>query len=298
MNDDAATLEESRRRPAGLPGRRRRGRRPASLGLALLLLAGLAAAAVGAAAPAGAGPQHCDSGGWGWCDSRATAAGYQYVFVGGNFLRADAAGSAAPHPTATCGPGCVYTMGPCEFVRTVDPIIRAGIDPGGVEAAACAAEGGAVPLATAQATLVNYLREANLPQPRVAAYPGARSFANLPTVFSSQRPAPFVLNVDQPLIATITATPHYRWEFGDGTTGPDSPGRTYDPAISPVDHPDAYVSHAYARPGRYQVTLTVTWNGTFTVPGPAQTFPLDPVVLTATAPVVVAEAGGVLTGNG
>jgi len=269
--------------------------RPVRLGLVLLALAALAITAVGA--PTGPHRQRCDTGSRGRCDSRASTAGYQYVFTAGTFLEAAGAASNTPRSTAACGPGCVYTMGPCEFVRTVDPIIRAGIDPGGVEAAACAAEGGAVPLATAQATLVNYLREANLPQPRVAAYPGARSFANLPTVFSSQRPAPFVLNVDQPLIATITATPHYRWEFGDGTTGPDSPGRPYDPAISPVDHPNAYVSHAYARPGRYQVTLTVTWNGTFTVPGPAQTFPLAPVVLTATAPVVVTEAGNGTLGD-
>jgi PKD domain len=290
----------------GFASRRDRRRWPAAVAMLLGVLLGpvlapvLAepAAASAAAVADNPGGQHCETLGWGWCDTRATSAGYQYVFVGGNFLKVPAGAGAKPTTTSTCGAGCVYNMGPCEFVRTVDPVIRAGLDPGGAEEAACALEGGAVPLATAQATLVNYLRERGMPQPKVTVSPGARSFANLPTVFYSQPPPPFTLNVNQPLIATITAVPHYRWDFGDGQTGPDSPGRPYDPSISPVDHPDAYVSHAYREPGTYQATLTVTWEGTFTVPGPAQAFPLAPVVLNAGAPVVVDQAGAVLTGNG
>jgi hypothetical protein len=152
-------------------------------------------------------------------------------------------------------------------------------------------------LAQVQASLANYLREQALPRPRLVVQPNGRSFANLPTVLYTPVPPTFTFNVDQPVLATISATPHYRWDFGDNTVGPDSPGRPFDPTISPRDHPEAYVAHAYQQPGSYPVTLTVTWEGQFAVPGIGQAFPLNPVVLTTTAPVAVEEASSILTGN-
>nr|MDT0666653.1 PKD domain-containing protein [Micromonospora sp. DSM 115978] len=122
-------------------------------------------------------------------------------------------------------------------------------------------------------------------------------FANLPTLFHTAVPTAFAFDVTEPVPATISAVPRYHWDFGDGETGPDAPGLPYDPAISPRDHPEAYVSHGYPEPGTYEVTLTVTWFGSFTVPGVAEAFPLEAVVLAATDELVVQESAGVLTGN-
>jgi hypothetical protein len=155
----------------------------------------------------------------------------------------------------------------------------------------------AVPVVNVQAALANYLREKLLRKPTVVVQPAGRSFANLPTLLYTPVPDRFTFNVDQPVLATISAVPHYTWDFGDGTIGPDAPGRPYDPVISPRAHPEAYVAHSYARSGPYHVTLTVTWNAVFTVPGVAQAFPLPAVVLAAAADVVIDEAAGVLTDN-
>ncbi len=237
---------------------------------------------------------------WGYCDTRATDSGYTYIFVGGRLQRTPATG-AGRRAGGGCG-DCVVPLNYCnigaettgfeELLWVTAPEAAADTN------ALCDPQPGAAPtLAQVQAALTNYLREQALPKPTLVVAPSGRSFANLPTVVYTPVPPAFVFNVDQPVLATITAVPHYRWDFGDGATGPDSPGRPFDPAISPREHPDAYVSHAYRQPGTYTITLTVIWQGTFAVPGVGQAFPLDPVVLAANAPVVVNEAGSVLTGN-
>ncbi|WP_242605952.1 PKD domain-containing protein [Frankia sp. Cppng1_Ct_nod] len=246
---------------------------------------------------------------WGSCDTRATDNGYIYTFSDGRLKRTPATGAGT---TARAGvtdpcPDCSVPVDFCNlkpqealanfqnalWAAFPDAAIatNAGCDP-------AAAPGAPPTLPQVQAALVNYLREQALPRPTLVIQPNGRSFANLLTVLYTPVPPAFTFNVDQPVLATISAVPHYRWDFGDGTFGQDAPGRPYDPAISPKDHPDAYVAHAYARPGTYTVTLTVTWAGTFAVPGVAQAFPLAPVVLAVNAAIVVDEATGVLTGNG
>jgi hypothetical protein len=66
-------------------------------------------------------------------------------------------------------------------------------------------------------------------------------------------------------------------------------GRPYDPAISPLDTPDYYVYAAPRDVGRLRTELTVTWNGTVTVPG-LPPVPIDPLVYRSQADVVVGEA--------
>jgi hypothetical protein len=245
----------------------------------------------------------CEDGGWGVCDTRATDRGYEYRYVGGRFVPKQLGSHPAAKPV-NCGDNCPPDPAAvCDLLLALGP--PATGSPAEVAAyndqvATCGvwlADNNAVPVANVQNALADYLRKELLPKASVTAQPNGRSFANLPTLFYAPIPDAFAFNVDQPVLATITAVPHYRWDYGDGEIGPDAPGRPYDPAISPRDHPDVYISHGYARPGAYHVTLTVTWLGSFTVPGVAQVFPLAPVVLVAADDVTVQESVGVLTGN-
>ena len=63
---------------------------------------------------------------------------------------------------------------------------------------------------------------------------------------------------------TIVATPvEYRWDYGDGATlTTTTPGR-------PVDafNVETETSHQYTEPGRYTVTLTTVFEGTYQVDG-------------------------------
>jgi hypothetical protein len=223
---------------------------------------------------------------WGICEATATDHGYRYWYWNGQLFpvppeRNGNAGGAG------CGDDCPpdpYQV--CELLALL-----------GEPCPNWLANGQAIAVADLADVFADYLREELLPDPTVTVQPTGRSFANLPTLFYTAVPAAFAFDVNDPVPATISAVPRYNWDFGDGETGPDAPGLPYDPAISPREHPDAYVSHGYPAPGNYQVTLTVTWFGSFTVPGVAQAFPLEPVVLVAADNLLVEESAGVLTGN-
>jgi hypothetical protein len=276
--------------------------------LAPVLAAWIAAAATGllalaAAAPALAVTVPCAGVAWGSCDTRATDRGYQYRYVGGEFIpvRLGGSGPAAAGCGANCPPDPAAV---CDLLLSVGPspdMTPAELAQYNQAIAGCqtwlSGPGGGVPVATVTADLTTYLRERLLPKPTLTIQPTTRSYTGLATLVYTPVPPAFAFDVDQPVLATISAVPTYHWAFGDGTVGPNAPGRPYDPAIPPGQYPDAYVSHVYQHTGTYQVTLTVTWAGTFTVPGVAQAFPLQAVTLTAAVPVVVAEAAGVLVGN-
>ncbi|WP_462188284.1 MULTISPECIES: PKD domain-containing protein [unclassified Frankia] len=289
-------------------GRRRAFPRPALIAVGALLLVSLTSLAAGAApaaaAPGRTVPVPCAGALWGTCDTRATDNGYQYRYHDGVLERVGIPTGSGARRSAACGQDC-----PDDPAAVCDLLTAVGPDPA-MDAQARAQydqavagcfnyllPAGAVPIAQVQAALANYLREKLLPKPSIVIAPSGRSFANLATILYTPVPDSFTFNVDQPVVATISAVPRYHWEFGDGETGPDAPGRPYDPAISPRDHPEAYVAHGYARPGWYQVTLAVTWDGTFTVPGVAQAFPIDAVTLAAARGIVVDEAAGVLVHN-
>ncbi|MCK9896477.1 PKD domain-containing protein [Frankia sp. AgB32] len=244
---------------------------------------------------------------WGSCP-RATDNGYQYRYSHGMLEQVPLdTGSDARTRPVNCGQNCPDDPADvCDLLQAVgpDPMMsaaeRAQYDAataGCVNTLIPDAAPAAVPLANVQAQLVDYLREKLLPKPSIVIAPSGRSLANLATILYTPVPDSFTFNVDQPVVATISAVPHYHWDFGDGSVGPDAPGRPYDAAISPRDHPDAYVTHRYARPGQFQVALTVTWDGTFILPGVAQAFPLDAVNLAVAQPLVVQEAAGVLVHN-
>jgi len=271
---------------------------------ALLALVGAVLALTWPAGSASAAPVPCGGPQWATCDTRATDNGYQYRYQGGELTRV-ALGDGPVAGATSCGASC-----PPDPAAVCDLLLSVGPSPDMTpqEAAAydraiagcqtwLADPANGIPLADVQTRLADYLRDQLLPRPTLTIQPNGHSVTGLQTIVYTQVPPAFAFNVNEPVLATISAIPTYRWEFGDGATGPNAPGRPYDPAISPRDFPDAYVDHQYKRPGTYQITLTVTWDATFTVPGVAQAFPLAPVTLVATAPVVVDEATGVLTGN-
>lgn len=146
------------------------------------------------------------------------------------------------------------------------------------------------PLADLRASFARYLREQHLPPADLTVQPAVTQLVNLPVLFSSTPQQTRVVDVAVPLPARLQAEPHWAWSFGDGASGPDSPGRPYDPAVSPSQHPDFYVAHAYRSTDARTVLLTVTWSGTFVVPGISLRFPLTPVVFTATAGLAPREA--------
>ncbi len=309
--------------PSDRPGRRALPR-VAVLAVALVLLAGLGGLLPAPGLPALPGLSGLPSAGraaaapgdqtripcvgvlWGSCDTRATANGYQYRYHNGMLERiaADADADGGVPRLASCGQDCPDDPAAvCELYELVgaDPAMtpaeRAQFDQTMAGCNNYLLPDDAVPIAAVQAALADCLRDKLLPKPSIVIAPSGRSFANLATILYTPVPESYTFNVDQPVVATISAVPHYRWEFGDGATGPDAPGRPYDSAISPREHPEAYVSHDYAQPGQYQVALTVTWDGTFTLPGVADAFPLAPVTLAAAQGLVVNEAAGVLVHN-
>jgi hypothetical protein len=273
--------------------------------VAIAAALGALLATTGPAGAASAAPLPCGGVQWATCDTRTTDNGYQYRYQGGELIRVPLGGGPVAGGTG-CGASCPPDPAAvCDLLLAVGPsptMTAQELTDYNQAVAGCQAwladPANGIPLATVRAQLADYLKNQLLPKPTLTIQPGARSFTGLQTIVYTRIPPAFAFNVDQPVLATITAVPTYHWDFGDGATGPNSPGRPYDAAISPRAFPDAYVDHEYKQPGTYQVTLTVIWDGTFTVPGVAQAFALDAVTLVATAPVVVDEAAGVLTGNG
>lgn len=96
---------------------------------------------------------------------------------------------------------------------------------------------------------------------------GSPALPRLPVIFSSGQEGGPMTWTDQVagLSVTTTVTPEWHWTFGDGgemTTA--QPGGPW---------PDTSVSHSYDAKGTYEVSVTTTWDGTFTIAG-VGTFPI------------------------
>jgi hypothetical protein len=130
------------------------------------------------------------------------------------------------------------------------------------------------------------------PDPKLTIKPGAGGLANLESYFWIS--GPFTQSVtatagpNQVTVDAIAAS--YEWRFGDGSaplvTG--VPGRPW-PARSEI-------AHAYRQLGRFEVQVTVRWQGRFRVNGgPAQVVPGPPVARSSTVTYPVRELQTVLT---
>jgi hypothetical protein len=117
---------------------------------------------------------------------------------------------------------------------------------------------------------------------------------NFPTIASTVARDEVTLQLPAPFRGSVTATPAYTWDFGDGAAA-SGPGRPFD-GTSPREHPDYYVAHAYTTLGTKTVTLTETWTVILRVSGevPAQ---LEDVVRTTSRSTAVRSAWSELIGG-
>jgi hypothetical protein len=132
-----------------------------------------------------------------------------------------------------------------------------------------------------------------LPDAEPSFQPAQGGLVNLPTIFAAGEPESVRTEPFQVLGFTVvvTATAHWDWTFDQGVEqGFDKPGGAY---------PNDDVSYTYASAGARNVSLTTTWDATFTidgggpytVPAPAITKTVGPI------PVPVREAHSGLVGG-
>ncbi|MHB8451626.1 MAG: hypothetical protein ACYDAQ_14455, partial [Mycobacteriales bacterium] len=85
----------------------------------------------------------------------------------------------------------------------------------------------------------------HVPSPLLHMAPPDQSIVNLPTVFwaTPQPPISVTVSIDGASV-TITVTPTYHWDFGDGAgTTSASPGNAYTPTVDPTSNPGYYIDH-------------------------------------------------------
>lgn len=139
----------------------------------------------------------------------------------------------------------------------------------------------------------------HVPSPLLHLAPPDQSIVNLPTVFwaTPQPPISVTVSIDGASV-TITVTPTYHWDFGDGATAVSaSPGNPYTSSVDPSSDPGYYIDHTYLDAGPRTVTLTVVWQPTYTIVHVVGTFTATAVTLSTSELVPVVEAQAVLTGN-
>ncbi len=179
---------------------------------------------------------------------------------------------------------------PAIFFRVY---LRHGTGPWQVVDSICLGPGEAPVPAADVARAVREVVLSYLPDAAPSFQPAQGGLVNLPTIFASGEPSSVTTDPFGVLGFTVvvTATAHWDWQFDHGVEqGFDRPGGTY---------PNDEVSYTYATPGDRQVSLTTTWDATFTidgsgayaVPGPAITKTVGPLA------VPVREAHSTLVGG-
>ncbi len=136
--------------------------------------------------------------------------------------------------------------------------------------------------------VVNYLPDAS-----PSFQPAQGALVNLPTIFAAGEPASITTDPFDVLGFTIvvTAKAHWDWTFEDGVTESfDQPGGGY---------PNDAVTYTYRDVGGRQVSVTTSWDATFTVDGDGP-FQVPGGVITKTAgplAVPVRQAAAELVGG-
>jgi hypothetical protein len=132
-----------------------------------------------------------------------------------------------------------------------------------------------------------------LPDAAPSFQPAQGGLVNLPTIFAAGEPESVTTDPFRVLGFTVvvTASAHWDWTFDHGVEqGFDKPGGAY---------PNDDVSYTYASAGDRDVSLTTTWDATFTIDG-AGPYPVPAPAITKTVgpiPVPVREAHSALVGG-
>jgi hypothetical protein len=144
-----------------------------------------------------------------------------------------------------------------------------------------------------------------LPTVAIATTGSPATLVNLQTILwadtSAQRSLGPITIVGQPVGLRI-AFAHANWDFGDGTSESSAePGKVYDPDGDPCAElmcPD-YYGHVYRASGPVTITLTVSWQATYSLDG-THFLAVDPEPLTgppARHGLLVRQARAVLVPN-
>lgn len=111
---------------------------------------------------------------------------------------------------------------------------------------------------------------------------------HLPVIFDARQPAGTTtsghLIVGLPV--TLSVTPRWVWEFGDGeSVVSEVPGGRW---------PDRSVSHSYSHAGAHDVRVRTVWSATYLVDGLGPLVVDEPVLQEARLPLRVGEGRAVL----
>ncbi len=118
-----------------------------------------------------------------------------------------------------------------------------------------------VPTGAVPAFTLEDFRRLPLPAAGLHVQPSnGRTLVTVPTnLYATSAPATFrVTLLGTPIVVRATPTA-WTWTYGDGTR------RTFTSPGGP--YPSLDTAHTYTRAGRYTVTLTTTWTGTYSIAG-------------------------------
>lgn len=162
--------------------------------------------------------------------------------------------------------------------------------PDGVEidlGAACFGDSGPLRRDTAEAQIREIVRE-TIPPLGIATDPPAGVLPHLPVAFRTGQASGSATSlhsvIGQPL--TLTVTPQWTWDFGDGVreTTRSSGGRW----------PDLSVGHKYNRSGDHLVRVASRWEATYVIDGLGPLTVAEAVTQEADRAVLVGEARAIL----
>ncbi|MCL9796023.1 PKD domain-containing protein [Frankia sp. AgKG'84/4] len=228
---------------------------------------------------------------WGACAYQSAPGGYRYRYSYKD-------GMVAPVPvppaavTEPCDVNCpVDPAAVCDLLTAVrsDPVIsgaeRATYDGTISDCGSYLLVDNPIPMSQVQTALAATMRAELLPKPSIIAGTWNPHLTGSGFLFHPGGPSTYTGDTTEsarPLAAAIHAAPQYHWDFGDGTAA-----ETSNMDLATRDRDGGDVTHHYSRPGVFRVTLTVTWAGTFVIPGVTQPLPLQPARLTAATDVFV-----------
>jgi hypothetical protein len=241
------------------------------------------------------------------CPVVATSTGYRYVFDGHVFAKAPTNGTQEENGqqyTINYTPVCSGNLSGGQVTGDTLCIAASTICPPGEvrlwqvltlvpqgnsapPTQICVGADDVVPLADLRAALREQMEEL-LPKPAISLAPPNGGLVNLPLIVSTTEHGQEGFDVTVPLPGRVNATAlSYDWVFSDGGSASGA-GRPYEAGITPRHEPSYYVTHTYLGAGPASATVTVVWQGTFTIGG--YTVGLDPVTFTAQSQFPVFEA--------
>ncbi len=238
----------------------------------------------------------------------STSSGYRYVFDGNAFAKAPVSGTTEENGqqyradwTPVCNGNlasgqvngdsvCIQAAllcppGEIRLWQVLTPVNPPG--PSLPPTQMCLGASDVVTLADLRAAMRERMEEL-LPKPLIAMAPPNGALTNLPVIVSTTQHDQEGFDVTVPLHGHVDATvASYDWAFSDGGAASGA-GRPYEPGITPRESPSYYLTHTYLGAGSATASVTVLWQGTFTIGG--YTVGLDPVTFTAESQFPVYEA--------